>query len=48
MSHSTNHVHYYAAREGDDNWAEAKIADVNEDGRVDIEDLIQILNNIEW
>ena len=39
---------YYAAREGDDNWAEAKIADVNEDGRVDIEDLIQILNNIEW
>lgn len=39
---------YYAAREGDDNWDEAKIADVNGDGRVDIEDLILILNNIEW
>ena len=39
---------YYAAREGDDNWDAAKIADVNEDGRVDIEDLILILNNIVW
>jgi hypothetical protein len=39
---------YYAAREGDDNWMLPKIADVNEDGRVDIEDLILILNNIVW
>ena len=39
---------YYAAREGDANWDTAKIADANEDGRVDIEDLILILNPIVW
>ena len=39
---------YYAAAEGDANWAVAKRADVNDDGRVDTEDLILILNNIVW
>ena len=39
---------YYAARDDEANWDEAKIADVNNDGRVDIEDLILILNNIVW
>ena len=39
---------YYAARVDEANWDEAKIADVNNDGRVDIEDLILILNNIVW
>lgn len=39
---------YYAARSEEAGWDEAKIADVNGDGRVDIEDLILILNHIEW
>ncbi|MDR2707195.1 MAG: fibronectin type III domain-containing protein [Nitrososphaerota archaeon] len=39
---------YYMAEEGDANWNVAKFADVNRDGRVDIEDLISILNNIVW
>ena len=32
-------AYYYGAAIGDDNWATAKIADVNHDGKVDIEDL---------
>jgi hypothetical protein len=39
---------YFMAEEGDTNWSVAKFADVNGDGRVDIEDLILILNNIIW
>ena len=39
---------YYLAEYGDENWEEAEKADVNGDGRVDIEDLILILNNIDW
>ena len=39
---------YYAAKDEDDDWDDAKIADVNADGRVDIEDFILILNNIVW
>jgi len=37
---------FYAAREGDANWDAAKIADINKDGRGDIEDLSLIHNNI--
>jgi hypothetical protein len=39
---------FYMAEEGDANWNTAKIADINNDGRVDISDLILILNNIDW
>jgi hypothetical protein len=39
---------YFMAQEGDANWNAAKVADVNSDGRVDIEDLILILKNIVW
>ena len=39
---------YYAAKADEPNWNEAKIADVNADERVDIEDFILILNNIVW
>jgi len=39
---------YYGARQGDENWDAAQIADVNGDGRVDIEDLILILGNVDW
>jgi len=39
---------YYTAKEGDENWDEAKMADVNQDGRVDIEDLILIPNYVDW
>jgi hypothetical protein len=40
---------YYAAKAEDETgWDEAKLADINEDGRVDIEDLILILNKIVW
>lgn len=39
---------YYMAKEGDANWNTAKAADLNNDGRIDIEDLILILNNINW
>jgi hypothetical protein len=36
----------YATSEGEENWNAN--ADVNDDGKVDVEDFIQILNNIEW
>ncbi|MDR2699370.1 MAG: dockerin type I repeat-containing protein [Nitrososphaerota archaeon] len=39
---------YYLSEESDANWNTAKTADINGDGRVDIEDLILILNNINW
>jgi hypothetical protein len=39
---------FFMAKEGDANWNTAKAADVNGDGRVDIEDLILILKNITW
>jgi len=39
---------FFMAKEGDANWATARRADVNGDGRVDIEDLILILKNIVW
>jgi len=39
---------FFMAKEGDANWNAAKAADVNGDGRVDIEDLILILKNITW
>ncbi|MDR2719549.1 MAG: dockerin type I domain-containing protein [Nitrososphaerota archaeon] len=39
---------FFMAKEGDANWNVAKVADVNGDGRVDIEDLILILKNIAW
>ncbi|MCL2476500.1 fibronectin type III domain-containing protein [Candidatus Bathycorpusculum sp.] len=39
---------FFMAKEGDANWNAAKRADVNGDGRVDIEDLILILKNITW
>lgn len=39
---------FYMAEEGDANWNTAKAADLNGDGRVDIEDLIIISNNINW
>jgi hypothetical protein len=39
---------YYAARAEDANWEDAKRADLNDDARVDIEDYIILLNNIEW
>ena len=34
--------YYYAAEEGDPNWDAAKIADVNNNGKVDLEDLVFI------
>jgi Protein of unknown function (DUF1593). len=37
---------HYASNPGDANWNQ--YADVNDDGRVDVEDLILILNNINW
>jgi len=39
---------FFMAKEGDANWATAKRADVNGDGRIDIEDSILILKNIVW
>ncbi|MCL2172846.1 MAG: fibronectin type III domain-containing protein [Candidatus Bathyarchaeota archaeon] len=39
---------YFMAKEGDANWNTAKNADVNGDDRIDIEDLILILQNITW
>jgi hypothetical protein len=39
---------FYMAKEGDANWNTAKAADVNRDGRVDIEDLILILKSSTW
>ena len=39
---------YFAADDTDADWDISKIADVNEDGCVDIADFILILNNIEW
>ncbi|MDR2719628.1 MAG: fibronectin type III domain-containing protein [Nitrososphaerota archaeon] len=39
---------FFMTQEGDDTWSAAKFADVNNDGIVDIEDLIIILNNIAW
>ncbi|MCL1970354.1 MAG: dockerin type I repeat-containing protein [Candidatus Bathyarchaeota archaeon] len=39
---------YYLSEKGDANWNTAKTADINNDGRVDIEDLILILGNINW
>ena len=37
--------YYYMSREGDSDWDEAKVADVNGDGRVDMGDLIEIYAN---
>ncbi|MCL2643021.1 MAG: dockerin type I domain-containing protein [Candidatus Bathyarchaeota archaeon] len=39
---------FFMTKEGDANWSAAKVADVNGDGCVDIEDLILILKNITW
>ena len=39
---------YYMAMDGDGNWPEAKTADINHDGVVDIEDLILVLAGIVW
>jgi hypothetical protein len=39
---------YYRNTEEDANWDIAKKADVNNDGRVDIEDFVLILNSIIW
>jgi len=39
---------FFMAKEGDANWNVAKVADVNGDGYVDIEDLMLILKNITW
>ena len=38
-------MQYLTAKAGDANWDEAKIADVNNSGEVDIDDLIEILAN---
>jgi len=42
---TTAQIHY-GMQEGDENWNQ--YADVNDDGKVDVEDLILILNNIVW
>jgi len=39
---------YFMVSSTDANWNEAKIADFNKDGRVDIEDYIKLLNNMAW
>ena len=39
---------YYMAEDGDDNWNAAKLADVNGDAAVTIDDYILILGNIAW
>jgi len=41
-------LRYYMAEEGDANWNQAKAADFNNDGKVNLVDFIMLLQHMEW